>query len=265
MDLKLANKVALITGGSRGIGLRTARLFAEEGCHLGICGRRAADVETAAAELRAMGVRVTAVPADVTVAAEAAAFVERCAAELGRIDILINNVGGSAGGLNLMEVTDEDWERTFETNPFQMVRMARLVVPHLRRQGGGAIVNLASISGWHPQLSGSPQYGAAKAAMIFLTERLALELARDNIRVNTVSPGSIIWDGGDWDSYRQANTESYATYVREGFPMGRLGAPEEVADVIVFMASPRAHWVNGRHIPVDGLEQPVPAPGYRPW
>jgi 3-oxoacyl-[acyl-carrier protein] reductase len=265
MDLKLANKVALITGGSRGIGLRTARLFAEEGVHLGICGRRSADVEAAAAELRAAGVKVAAMPADVTVPAEAAAFVEHCAAELGQIDILINNVGGSAGGVNLMEVSNEDWQRTFELNPFQMVRMARLVVPHLRRQGGGAIVNLASISGWHPQLSGSPQYGTAKAAVIFMTERLALELSRDNIRVNTVSPGSIVWDGGDWGDYRKTQPDAYATYVREGFPMGRLGAPEEVADVIVFMASPRANWINGRHISVDGLEQPVPAPGYRPW
>src|SRR5260370_42554211 len=107
MDLKLKDKVALVTGGSRGIGLRTARLFAEEGCHLGICGRRAGDVEAAAAELRGRGVKVAALAADVTVAAEAAAFVERCAAELGRIDILINNVGGSAGGLNLIAKTDQ--------------------------------------------------------------------------------------------------------------------------------------------------------------
>jgi 3-oxoacyl-[acyl-carrier protein] reductase len=265
MDLKLAGKVALITGGSRGIGLRTARLFAEEGCHLGICGRNKADVETAAAELRAKGVHVAAVLADVTVPAEAAAFVERCVLELGRIDILVNNVGGSVGGLTLMETTDADWQQTFGFNTFQIVRMTRLVVPHLRRQGGGAIVNLASISGWHPQLSGTPQYGAAKSAVIFMTERLALELVHDNIRVNTVSPGSITWEGGDWDSYRQANPDAYATYVREGFPMGRLGAPEEVAEVIVFLASPRARWINGRHIPVDGLEQPVPAPNYKPW
>jgi 3-oxoacyl-[acyl-carrier protein] reductase len=265
MDLKLAGKAALVTGGSRGIGLRTARLLAEEGCDLGICGRDAAGVEAAAAELRAMGVRVTALPADVTVPAEAAAFVERCAAELGRIDILINNVGGSAGKVMLMDTTDEDWQLTFGFNAFQIVRMTRLIVPHLRRQGGGAIVNLASISGWQPQLAGSAQYGAAKSAVIFMTERLALELARDHIRVNTISPGSITWEGGGWDDYRRADPEGYATYVREGFPMGRLGAPEEVAEVIVFMASPRSHWVNGRNIPVDGLEQPVPAPGYKPW
>ena len=129
MDLKLADKVALVTGGSRGIGLRTARLLAEEGCHLGICGRGSADVAAAAAELRARGVRVTHVVADVTVPAEAATFVERCAAELGRIDILINNVGGSAGGLNVMETTDEEWLRTFELNPLQIARMAPLTAP----------------------------------------------------------------------------------------------------------------------------------------
>jgi 3-oxoacyl-[acyl-carrier protein] reductase len=150
-------------------------------------------------------------------------------------------------------------------NPFQMARLTRLVVPHMRRQGGGAIVNLASISGWHPQLAGFAQYGAAKAAVIFMTERLALELVHAGIRVNTVSPGSIIWEGGDWDVYRQTHPESFATYVRDGFPMGRLGSPEEVADVVVFIASPRANWINGRHIPVDGLEQPVPAPEFRPW
>ena len=265
MDLGLANKVALVTGGSRGIGLRTARLFAEEGCNLGLCGRNAADVEAAAAELRGRGVKVAAMAADVTALDEAKAFVEHCAAELGRIDILVNNVGGSVGGRTLMETTDDDWQRTFEFNPFQIVRMSRLVVPYLRRQGGGAIINLASISGWHPQLSGTPQYGAAKSAVIYLTEHLALELARDKIRVNTVSPGSIIFDGGGWDDYRLGNPDDYATYVREGFPMGRLGSPEEVAQVIVFMASPRAFWINGRHIPVDGLEQPVPAPGYKPW
>ncbi len=265
MDLGLSNKVALVTGGSRGIGLRTARLFAEEGCSLGLCGRNAADLEAAAAELRSKGVRVAAMTADVTVPDQASTFVERCAAELGRIDVLVNNVGDSVGGLTLMETTDEDWRRTFEINPFQIVRMSRLVVPHLRRQGGGVIINLASISGWHPQLSGTPQYGAAKSAVIYLTEHLALELARDKIRVNTVSPGSIIWGGGGWDDYRQANPDGFAAYVREGFPMGRLGAPEEIAQVIVFLASERAYWINGRHIPVDGLEQPVPAPGYKPW
>jgi 3-oxoacyl-[acyl-carrier protein] reductase len=143
--------------------------------------------------------------------------------------------------------------------------MIRLAVPHLRQRGGGAIVNVASISGWHAQLAGTAQYGASKAAAIFMTERLALELVHDHIRVNIVSPGSIIWEDGSWDRFRQEHPQSFAAYVRDGFPMGRLGKPEEVADVIVFLASPRAHWINGRHIPVDGLEQPTPVQEFRPW
>jgi len=166
---------------------------------------------------------VSAVETDVTDPAAAARFVDQCAAELDRIDILINNVGGSSGG-GLLEATDDDWRLTFELNVLQVVRMVRLVVPHMRQQGAGAIVSIASISGWHQQLSGTPQYGASKAALIFLTEWLALELVHDGIRVNTVSPGSIIWDGGSWDCFREEHPDSFAAYVRDGFPMGRLAS-----------------------------------------
>src|SRR5712664_654117 len=131
-----------------------------------------------------------------------------------------------------------------------------------------SVINVASISGWSPQLAMSGQYGAAKAALIFDTERWALEFVPHGIRVNTVSPGSILVAGNGWDRYRLANQEYFDDYVRHGFPMGRLGTAEEVADVIAFMASPRAHWINGRNIPVDGLEQPHARPntlrGHRP-
>lgn len=264
MDLELQGKVVLITGGSRGIGLRTARRFAEEGCHCAICGRDPAPLAAAAEELRQKGIEVAAIQVDVTQPAAAAQVVEQCVATLGGIDILVNNVGGATGG-SLLQATDEDWQRTFELNVFQIVRMIRLAVPHLRQRGGGAIINVASISGWQAQLAGTAQYGASKAAAIFMTERLALELVHDQIRVNIVSPGSIIWDGGSWDRFRQQHPASFADYVRDGFPMGRLGKPEEIADVIAFLASPRAHWINGRHIPVDGLEQPTPTHESRPW
>ena len=262
MDLGLKDKVVLITGGSRGIGLHTARAFAEEGCKIGLCARNKEDLQRTAEELGSKNNRVTAVQADVCNAEDASRFIEQCAAELGGVDILVNNVGGSVGG-KLMESSDEDWEKTFTIDLFQTIRMTRLAVPHLRKRGGGSIVNVSSISGWEAQLAGSGQYGSSKAAIIFLAERLALELVHDKIRVNTVSPGSIIWPGGSWDNFRVKNQESFAAYVRDGFPMGRLGKPEEVADVIVFLASPRANWINGRHIPVDGLEQPVPAE--KPW
>jgi 3-oxoacyl-[acyl-carrier protein] reductase len=147
----------------------------------------------------------------------------------------------------------------------QTVRMMRLALPHMRGRPGAAVVNVSSISGWTPQLVGSGQYGAAKAVLIFEAERWALEFVPHGVRVNTVSPGSIMVEGNGWDRYRIANPANYNDYVRGGFPMGRLGSAEEVADVIVFLASPRAHWINGRHVPVDGLEQPYMPIDWRPY
>lgn len=264
MDLQLEGKVALVTGGTRGIGLATARLFAEEGCHLGICGRDEGQVRAVEEELRGMGARVCGVVADVTNAKDASRFVDACVSELGGVDVLVNNVGGSAGGPTIFDTSDEDWHRTFDVTLLHGVRLTQLVAPHMKSRGGGSIVNVSSISGWSPQLMGTAQYGAAKAAVIFVTERLALEMVRFNVRVNTVSPGSIQRTRG-WESYRKANPAGYDLYVQDGFPMGRLGNPEEVADVIVFMSSPRSNWINGRNIPVDGLEQPTGVAERRPW
>jgi 3-oxoacyl-[acyl-carrier protein] reductase len=264
MDLQLKDKVALITGGSRGIGMYTAKTFAQEGCHVGICGRDDKSLKETQAELRRMGVKAAAVQGDVCNPEDGERFVEACASELGGIDILINNVGAVEGGF-LMETTDEQARATFEGNVFAAVRLTKLVTPHMRKRGGGSIVNISSISGWHQQLAGYWQYGASKAAQIFMTEVIALQLVRDNIRVNVVSPGSIIWPGNSWDGFRKKHEESFAAYVKDGFPMGRLGSPQEVADAVVFVASPRANWINGRHIPVDGLEQPTPVKEYRGW
>jgi len=264
VDLRLAGKVALVTGASRGIGLSIARALAAEGCRLAICARGEDALRRAERELVDAGAEVLAVPADVLVPGEAAALVQSTVDRFGGIDILVNNVGFNRGG-DLMHSTDEEWRDVFEANTFQIVRLIRLAVPHMRGRPGAAIVNIASISGWEPQLAGTGQYGASKAATIFLTERLALELVHDGIRVNTVSPGSIVFPGGGWDRVRREKPDQYEAYVRDGFPMGRLGRPEEVADVVTFLASPRAHWINGRHIPVDGLEQPVPVPERRPW
>jgi 3-oxoacyl-[acyl-carrier protein] reductase len=186
-------------------------------------------------------------------------------AAFGGIDILINNVGGGGGGRQIADSTDEEWRGALERNLVQTVRMMRLALPHMRGRAGAAVVNVSSISGWTPQLVGSGQYGAAKAALIFDTERWALEFVPHGVRVNTVSPGSILVEGNGWDRYRLANQANYDDYVRGGFPMGRLGTAEEVADVIVFLASPRAHWINGRNVPVDGLEQPYAPIDWRPY
>jgi 3-oxoacyl-[acyl-carrier protein] reductase len=265
MDLRLGDKVVLITGSSLGIGLATAKAFAAEGCRLMLSARTAEALRDAEAALHAEGATVASVAADVTRPDGAEKLVAAAAATFGGIDILVNNVGGGGGGRTIADSTDEDWRATLEINLLQTVRMMRLALPHMRGRTGATVVNVSSISGWSPQLVGSGQYGAAKAALIFDTERWALEFVPHGVRVNTVSPGSILVEGNGWDRYRIASQANYDDYVRHGFPMGRLGTAEEVADVIVFLASPRAHWINGRNIPVDGLEQPYAALDRRPF
>src|SRR6516225_5220559 len=256
MDLRLRDKVALVTGSSRGIGLATAKAFAAEGCRVMLSARSAAQLRETEEALRATGAEVAAHAVDVGTPDDAARLIEVTVKAYGGIDILVNNVGGGGGGARVADSRDDDWRGALERNLIQTVRMMRLALPHMKDRPGAAVINVASISGWSPQLAMSGQYGAAKAALIFGTERWALEFVPYGIRVNTVSPGSILVEGNGWDRYRLANPGYFEDYVRHGFPMGRLGTAEEVADVIVFLASPRAHWINGRNIPVDGLEQP---------
>ncbi len=265
MDLKLKDKVVLITGSSRGIGLATAKAFAAEGCRLVLSARSAEQLAEAEAGLRASGATVAAHLADVTQPDDAAGLVEAAVAAFGGIDILVNNVGGAGGGARIADSTDDDWRGGMERNLIQTVRMMRLALPHMTGRAGACVINVASISGWSAQLAMSGQYGAAKAALIFDTERWALEFVPHGVRVNTVSPGSILVEGNGWDRYRIASQDNFDDYVRHGFPMGRLGTADEVADVIVFAASPRAHWINGRNIAVDGLEQPHAPLGRRPF
>jgi 3-oxoacyl-[acyl-carrier protein] reductase len=265
MDLKLAGKVVLITGSSRGIGLATANAFAAEGCRIMLSARSAEQLREAEGGLRRTDVEVAACSGDVGDPDEAARLIDAAVAAYGGIDILVNNVGGGGGGARIADSSDDDWRGALERNLIQTVRMMRLALPRMQGRPGAAVVNIASISGWTPQLAMSGQYGAAKAALIFDTERWALEFVPYGVRVNTVSPGSILVGGNGWDRYRLANPEYFDDYVQHGFPMGRLGTAEEVADVIAFVASPRAHWINGRNIPVDGLEQPHAPLDRRPY
>jgi 3-oxoacyl-[acyl-carrier protein] reductase len=265
MDLKLTGKTALVTGSSRGIGLATAKALAAEGCRVMLSARSTEQLREAETTLRAAGAEVTAHAGDVGNPDHAHRVIEVIVAAYGGIDILVNNVGGGGGGARIADSTDNDWRGALETNLIQTVRMMRLALPHMKGRTSGAVINIASISGWSPQLAMSGQYGAAKAALIFDTERWALEFVPYGIRVNTVSPGSILVEGNGWDRYRLANPAYFEDYVRHGFPMGRLGTAEEAADVIVFIASPRAYWINGRNIPVDGLEQPHPPLDRRPY
>jgi 3-oxoacyl-[acyl-carrier protein] reductase len=178
--------------------------------------------------------------------------VDETAATFGGLDLLVANVGGSAGGRGVLDATPEDWARTFDLNLFHAVRSIRAAVPHMRARGGGSVVTISSISGW--KAGPMAQYGATKAGEIFLSGALAWELAAQHIRVNTVSPGSIVFPGGGWARMRERDPDRFAEFEQREFPSGRLGSPEEVADVVVFVLSERASWINGANIAVDGAQ-----------
>jgi len=241
----------VVTGASRGIGRAIALRLAAEGAHVGICGRTPETVEKTLAELRKHAVPVHGVIADVTQSGEVDRFVDEVAKELGGVDLAVANVGGAFGG-ELTASTTEDWALTFDLNLFHAVRTIRASVPHMQARGGGSAVTIASISGWKP--APRAQYGAAKAAEIFLAGALAWELAPHRIRVNTVSPGSIMFEGGGWERFRAAQPERFAEFERREFPWQRLGTDGEVADVVAFVLSERAVWINGANIPVDGAQ-----------
>jgi len=250
MELELTDKIACVTGGSRGIGREIVRALAAEGCRVAFCARNAVDVETLEGSLRAEGHEALGVTADVAVEGGAAGFLQSAGERWGGLDLLVLNAGASFGG-GLLETPVDDWRRTFDLNVFQLADAIRASVPLMKRRGAGSIVIVSSISGRKP-VRRRAQYAAAKAAAIQLASSLALELAPENIRVNSVSPGSILVPNGGWDRYRAEHPQEFADFLRRELPGGRLGSPQEVARVVVFLLSPQASWINGADIPIDG-------------
>ena len=246
---RFEGKVAVVTGAAQGIGEAYARALGAEGATVVVADLNQELGQQVAKQIEADGGRAVFVRVDVSDPGSARAMADRAAEELGGVDLLVNNAGGSFGG-KLPEATIEDWQRTFDLNLFHAVRCTRAAVPHMRERGGGSVVTIASISGWRP--GSTAQYGAAKASEIFLAQALAWELAAERIRVNTVSPGSILWEGGGWDRWREDNPARFERFREHDFPWGRLGTPEEVAAVTVMVLSPKAGWINGANIPVDG-------------
>jgi 3-oxoacyl-[acyl-carrier protein] reductase len=252
MDLGLTNKVALITGSSRGLGLASARTLVTEGCRVCLCARTEGPLRDAERELSALageGDRVLAVVADLSQRDEVQRVIDRTVETYGGLDILINNIGVGKGG-GLLEATDQEWQEAFDQTLLPAVRASRLAVPHMQRRGGGAIVMIASI--WGREAGGRMTYNAIKAGEISLAKSLAGQLASSNIRVNSVAPGSILFEGGSWWKRQQADPAGIAEFVKRDIPFGRFGTPEEVASVVAFVASPRASWITGASIVVDG-------------
>jgi len=246
MDLGLAGKNVIVTGASRGIGRATALEFASEGANVAICARGQESLDRACAELEAKGVKVHAATCDVADAASLKAFLNGANDSLGGTDILVNNPSGFG-------LTDDEagWEASLNIDLMATVRASWQVVPWMEARGGGAIVHISSTAG----LEGGwpPAYSVAKAGLVAHAKTMAAQLAAQGIRVNTIAPGSIEFAGGFWETIKEQNRDMYDATLAN-IPFGRMGTAEEVAAAVVFVASPKAGWVSGAMLLVDGVQ-----------
>ncbi len=249
--MELKDKVCLVTGSSKGLGRAMALAFAREGARVAINGRNEADLETTAAQIRGLGAEVLIAKADVARKEEVDSMVEKVVATFGRIDVLVNNAGGGAGTHRVFsEVTEADWDLVVNTNLKGAFLCCQAVVPHMRRQGGGRIVNISSHAGRSWARLAGVQYTCAKAGVQGLTRHLAVELAPDGIRVNAVAPGIVFSDRVR--KVYESRSEEERRLMLAGTPLGRMANPEEIAEAVLFLASDRASYITGATIDVNG-------------
>jgi 3-oxoacyl-[acyl-carrier protein] reductase len=245
MAFSFTGRRVVVAGGSRGIGRAIALGFAAAGADVSICARGAETLEKTRGELARHGHRAHAASCDLADAAAVKGYVEAAAEALGGIDILVNNASGFG-----MADDEAGWAAGLAVDVMAMVRASHAALPALEQAKDGSIIHISSISGLRPS-SRTPSYAAVKATMIHYTQSQAAMLARKGIRVNCIAPGSIEFPGGTWEKRRLAGDELYGRILKS-IPFGRLGEPEEVADVALFLASPFARWVTGQTIAVDG-------------
>ena len=264
MDLGLSGKIALVTGGSKGIGAAIALELAREGADVVICAREAGPLDETARRIAELGRQALAVPADCASAAGVLAVVDGAAATFGRVDILINNVGGAPGAGGFMNLSDADWQGAFELNLMSAVRFSRAVIPGMVARRWGRIINIASTSAREPDIV-VVHYNSAKAGLLALSKTLATAYAQDGVLVNCVSPGltrtpaveksaakRLIERGESVDDLSADEVVQRYYGPRRPLPIGRFGVPEDLAGIVAFLASERASWISGAYINVDG-------------
>lgn len=245
MDLGLKGKKAIVTGGTRGIGRAIANLLVEEGCDIGICARTAAQVEEAVAAFKTKGAKALGSSVDVADGDQLTRFIKQTAEALGGLDIFISNVGALGGGND-----EASWKRGFEIDVLGTFRGCETAVPFFEKSGAGAIVVVGSTAA--VEVVGPRRaYSSLKAALLPYVKALARNLASKNVRANVVSPGSVYFKGGVWDVMERRNPERYRQAL-DRHPAGRMATPEEVANAVVFLASPRASFISGINLICDG-------------
>ena len=244
MDLQLDGKVALVTGGTKGIGRAVVEALAAEGAHVAFCARTPADVEQAEAALRSSGADVAGTALDVRDGAALAAWVAGAAERFGRVDAAVANVSALAAGPD-----EESWRAMFEVDLLHTKRLVDAALPHLEA-AGGSMVAVSSVSGRDIDFF-RDGYGVMKAAIVHYVAGLAFDLAPRGVRANVVSPGNVYFDGGVWQNIEQGNREMFDAQLALN-PTGRFGTPEETAYAVVMLASPRASRISGTNLVVDG-------------
>ncbi|HEX6209020.1 MAG TPA: SDR family oxidoreductase [Actinomycetota bacterium] len=254
MELGLAGRKAVVTGGSKGLGRAIAEELASEGMDVAICSRTEDEVRAAGEELRRRGVTVHAQAADVTDPAQVERFIAAAAEALGGIDVLVNNAGRAHPG-TFATLTDEDWRDDLDVKLFSMIRCSREAIPHMRARGGGRIININAVYAKYPD----PSFFATstnRAASVAFTKTLSMELAKERILVNSVNIGFVVTP--QWENIHQkrapelSREEFFARMAADEVPLGRFGTPEEVSGIVAFLASERASYITGASIDVAG-------------